>query len=117
MALGAGAVQVGTAFLACEESGAHPFHKEILMSDQAWDTTLTRLHTGRLARFVRNALIDELRGEHPLPFPYQSHVMAALKAAALEHRRADLAALYAGQGARLLRHQTAEKVFHLLLSD
>jgi hypothetical protein len=49
-ALGAEAVQMGTAFLACEESGASPLHRKAILSGNASRTVLTRGFTGRLAR-------------------------------------------------------------------
>lgn len=116
LALGAGGVQVGTAFLACEESGAHPFHRACLLSGRSKTTTLTRAYTGRLARFVHNSFIEEMRTLPTLPFPWQSHALAALKASALEQSRADQAALYAGQGTPLLRHTTAAELFRELVS-
>src|SRR3984957_832101 len=47
-ALGAEGVQMGTAFLACEESGANALHRHALLSGQAKQTALTRGFTGRL---------------------------------------------------------------------
>ena len=47
LALGAQAAQIGTAFLACEESGTSPEHREILFSDRAQRTVLTRAFSGR----------------------------------------------------------------------
>jgi len=117
MRLGAGAVQIGTAFLACEESGADKFHRRHLLSGKAGDTTLTRLYTGRLARFIRNRFIEETCGRPTLPFPWQSHATAALKKAAVEQGRADLAALYAGQGAPLLRHHRADLLLRSLIKE
>ncbi len=60
MALGAEAVQMGTAFLACEGSGASKLHRETLIGKRAGHTALTRGFTGRLARGVRNRLMEEL---------------------------------------------------------
>ena len=53
-ALGAQAVQVGTAFLACEESGATAEHRSLLHSARSERTTLTRSFSGRLARGLEN---------------------------------------------------------------
>jgi len=50
LALGAEGVQLGTAFLGCEESGAGRLHREALLGPNAADTGLTRGFTGRLAR-------------------------------------------------------------------
>ena len=47
MALGAEAVQMGTAFLACEGSGASKLHRETLIEKRAGHTALTRGFTGK----------------------------------------------------------------------
>jgi nitronate monooxygenase len=59
-ALGAEGVQMGTAFLACEESGAHPLHREAILSGRAGHTALTHGFTGRLARGIDNELLQML---------------------------------------------------------
>src|SRR5689334_11092897 len=60
LVLGAEAVQMGTVFLACEESGASPLHRETLRGKNAGHTALTRGFTGRLARGIHNRLLEEL---------------------------------------------------------
>jgi nitronate monooxygenase len=55
LALGADGVQIGTAFLACEESNAPPAHREALLGSRAAHTVLTRAFSGRLARPSRRA--------------------------------------------------------------
>jgi nitronate monooxygenase len=69
LALGADAVQLGTAFLNCPEAGTNPAHREAL----ARDTTVTRVLTGRSARAVRTPLVERLEAagleppDYPLP--------------------------------------------------
>jgi nitronate monooxygenase len=63
LALGADAVQMGTAFLACEESGASRLHREALLGKKAGHTALTRGFTGRLARGIHNRLMEDLNRE------------------------------------------------------
>ena len=60
LALGAEAVQMGTVFLACEESGASRLHREALRGRNAGHTALTKGFTGRLARGIHNRLMEEL---------------------------------------------------------
>jgi nitronate monooxygenase len=68
LALGASAAQIGTAFLACEESNASPLHRRMLFSEAARRTSLTRAFTGRLARSIHNDFIERLKGrEAQLP--------------------------------------------------
>jgi nitronate monooxygenase len=59
-ALGAEGVQMGTVFLACEESGATTLHREAILSGRANRTSLTRGFTGRLARGIHNQLLEEM---------------------------------------------------------
>ncbi len=83
--LGAAGVQVGTAFLACEESNAAPGHKEALLAARAGDTLLTRAFSGRLARGLRNRLAEHLAREapEPLPYPVQGDLLSPLRREAL----------------------------------
>lgn len=118
LALGAQAAQIGTAFLACEESAATPEHREILFSDKAQQTMLTRAFSGRLARGVRNRWAEEManRAGEFAPFPIQSWFMSRMRPAAVKAGRTDLVSLWSGQGAPNLRHRTAPALMEALLS-
>lgn len=119
LALGAGAAQLGTAFLACVESGTSNAHREALFSPQAEETVLTRAYTGRLARGAPNRLIKEMtaRTDALPPYPAQGWFVSKLKAAALAQNRPDFLPLYAGQGAPLLRHRSAGDLMNALVAD
>jgi len=103
LALGAEAVQMGTAFLACEESGAGVLHREALRGRKAGHTALTKGFTGRLARGIHNRLIEELNkpGTEILPYPLQRGLVRSLSIAAEAAGRPDLLPLWAGQSASL----------------
>jgi nitronate monooxygenase len=111
--LGAAAAQIGTAFLACEESNASPLHRQMLFSEAARRTSLTRAFTGRLARSIHNEFIEKLRGKESQlpPYPVQAWLTARLKDAALKAGRADVVSLWSGQGAALLEHRRARDLF------
>jgi nitronate monooxygenase len=116
--LGADAAQIGTAFLACEESEATAAHREALFSPQARQTALTRAFTGRLARGIVNRWVQELAprlGELP-PFPIQSWIASHLKAAAESAGRADVIALWSGQIAPNLTHRRATDLMRALVT-
>ena len=116
--LGASGVQVGTAFLACEESNAAPGHRAALLSADRGDTVLTRAFSGRLARGLRNRLADHLESiPTVLPYPVPSQLLAPLRRAAVARERSEMMALFAGQGAPLLRHRRAKDVFEALVSE
>jgi nitronate monooxygenase len=103
LALGAEAVQMGTAFLVCEESGASRLHREALRGRDAGHTGLTRGFTGRLARGIHNRLMEELNreGTEILPYPLQRALVRNLSMAAEAAGRSDLLPLWAGQSAAL----------------
>jgi nitronate monooxygenase len=104
-ALGAEGVQMGTAFLACDESGASTLHREALLSGQARQTAFTRGFTGRLARGIRNRLLDEFsqKDVEILPYPLQRTLVRHLSIPAEKAGRSDLLPLWAGQSADLSR--------------
>lgn len=117
LALGAQAAQIGTAFLATDESGAPPVHRALLRSDRAYTTTLTRAFTGRLARGLANRWTRELApriAELP-PFPIQSWFVAQLRAHALARGDTELLSLWSGQIAPNARHHTASALFEALV--
>jgi nitronate monooxygenase len=119
LALGAQGVQVGTAFLACRESGATEEHRELLFSERAYHTVLTRAFSGRLARSLRNRWTDEIapKLESIAPYPVQGWFMSQLRAAAVRARRTDVVSLWSSQIAPNLQHRTAADVFASLIED
>jgi nitronate monooxygenase len=100
--LGASAVQVGTAFLACGESGAHPFHKQKLFHPSARHTRLSDHVSGRLARFIVTPTLEQLERTNRTHFgyPIQGELSRPFKTM-------DDGLFYAGQGAPLLRNHNA----------
>jgi len=118
LALGAQGVQIGTAFLACEESGGSPDHRALLFDERRQQTVLTKAFTGRLARSIRNRLIDELgvRDQALLPYPMQGWLTGTLRPAAVAQGRTDLIALSSGQAAPLIRRKNAAALFAELVA-
>jgi nitronate monooxygenase len=119
LTLGADAVQIGTAFYACEESGATAVHRELLFRAEARTTGLTRTFTGRHARGIYNRFAQETKSHEPLlaRYPAQSWIVAPLRAAALAQGRTDLVALWAGQSASLVRHRKVDELFASLIRE
>lgn len=109
LSAGAQAAQLGTAFIACKESGTADIHRDVLFSDRTANTVLTRSYTGRLARGIPNRVIAEFdkRAAELPPFPIHGWFIGQLKAAAMAANIEDFVSLYAGQAAPLLRHRAA----------
>jgi len=117
--LGADAVQIGTAFLATEESGALPVHRKMLLSDAGKYSTLSRAFTGRLGRGITTQLAKDLAGKEKqfLPFPLQATFMSSLQKAALEQQRWNLLLFWGGQIAPVLHHTKAATLMQSLIKE
>jgi nitronate monooxygenase len=100
-ALGAAAVQIGTAYLCSHEATTSALHRAALQSNAAEHTALTTLFTGRPARGIVNRVMRELGAIHPLvpAFPMATADMAPLRAAAEAQGSSDFTPLWAGQNA------------------
>jgi nitronate monooxygenase len=96
---GATAVQLGTAFLLCDEVGTHPVHRERLGGDTP--TALTRAFTGRTARALRNRFLDEHTQGAPAAYPQVHFATGPIRAAARALGDGDGFNLWAGQTYRL----------------
>jgi nitronate monooxygenase len=117
--LGAVAAQLGTAFLTCPESGAHPEWKRLLASPAATRTVLTRAFSGRLARGLVNEYIERMQPHaHELPaYPIMNALTGELRAAAGKANRTGFLSLWAGQGAAMSRGLPAAALVKLLAEE
>jgi nitronate monooxygenase len=115
-ALGASAVQVGTAFLRCPEATISSAHRAALASARDDATTLTNLFSGGLARGIENRVMRELGpicADAP-PFPDAGPAIAPLRAAAEQTGSGDFSPLWSGQAAALAREVSARELVRLL---
>jgi len=99
MALGAAAVQIGTAYLLCPEATTSEVHRTALGSDGARHTALTNVFTGRPARSIVNRFVREVGPISDLApeFPLSSAAVGRLRQAAEARGSADFSPLWAGQ--------------------
>ena len=99
LALGAQAVQAGTAYLLCPEASTSAVHRAALQGDSARHTALTRLFSGGAARGIVNRLMRDLGSMNTVApaFPLASTAIAPLRAAAESMGRGDFSPLWAGQ--------------------
>lgn len=119
LALGADAVQIGTAFLACDESNATAVHKQMLFSDAAKHTTLSRAFTGRLGRGITSRIaMDMIHKEKGfLPFPLQTQFMSHIRKAAMEQEKWDMILFWGGQITPVLKHTKAAELMRSIIEE
>ncbi|UOB05737.1 NAD(P)H-dependent flavin oxidoreductase [[Acidovorax] ebreus] len=119
LALGAQAVQMGTAFLNCSESAIGPAYREALAHAQATDTRTTRIFSGRPARGIVNRMMQALQADESTvpPYPVQNALTGALRRAAAQAGQADCLSLWAGQGVAQVRPMPAAQLVALLAQE
>jgi nitronate monooxygenase len=119
LALGAAAVQMGTAFLVTEESGAHPAYKHRLLHAGNAPTRLTRAFSGRYARGLENrfmARMAEVEAQCPA-YPVQNALTGPIRFEAAKRGDTELMSLWCGTGVARARRMPAAKLVETLLTE
>jgi nitronate monooxygenase len=116
LALGAGAVQMGTAFLTTEECGIAESYKDAVLAAREDGTRTTRAFSGRPARGIVNRFMRETEAADGaiLPYPLQNALTRPMRTAAAQGNRAEFLSLWAGQGVRLARRLPAAELVRRL---
>ena len=119
LALGASAVQIGTAYLFCPEAKMPAIHLEALKAAADDDTMITNVFTGRPARGIINRLMRELGPLSPLApgFPLAGGALAPLRAKSEAAGSPDFTNLWSGQAARLARALPAGELTRSLAAE
>ncbi|MGE0661115.1 MAG: NAD(P)H-dependent flavin oxidoreductase [Reyranellaceae bacterium] len=119
MALGAAAVQIGTAFLLSPESKISAMHRKALQETADDRTALTNVFTGRPARGIVNRAIAEIGPISPQApeFPGATSGMAPLRAKAEAAGSGEFSPLWSGQAARLAKPMPAGEFARALMRD
>lgn len=105
LVLGASAVQMGTAFLCCPESGVPAAYRDALFAADEESTTVTVAFSGKPARGIVNRFTREMDGPAtPIAaFPIQNALTRPLRTAAAKRGKSEFLSLWAGQGASMCR--------------
>jgi nitronate monooxygenase len=119
LALGARAVQLGTAFLTCTEAGVAEVYKDAIVHSPETATRITRAFSGRPARGIVNRFMTEVDADgSAIPaFPIQNALTRPMRAAAARQGRAEFLSLWAGQGLRLARRLSAAELVTRLVEE
>ncbi len=114
--LGAQAVQLGTAFLLCDEAGTTAAYRDALKNAHQ-GTQLTRVFSGRWARGIPNRFMQEMEQSPILPFPAQNAFTRDIRKKAAELGKAEFLSLWAGQGVNLIRSMNASQLVDTLYQE
>lgn len=112
LTLGASAVQMGTAFLTCEESAASVLHKQMILDSSAENTCITSVFTGKPVRGFKNEWVTitekNLSDDDILPYPMQHQLTKELRSTANKLGRLEYTGLWSGQGTQLSRSMSVQ---------
>jgi len=118
---GAAAAQLGTAFLATDESAADPHHRKLLLTaDTARHTVMTAAISGRPARCLANrftALGLGIDAAAIPDYPLTYDAGKALHQAALKAGESGYGAYWSGQGAPFIRSMSTEALMLALVKE
>jgi nitronate monooxygenase len=117
--LGAAGVQLGTAFLVCDESGASRSWKKAILDLKSDMTRVTPVYSGRPARAIQNTMMEILSPyAQELPgFPAMNSLTRGIRGAAAKNGDPDAQSLWAGQAAPLARPMPAADLLRLLSDE
>ncbi|MET0980611.1 MAG: nitronate monooxygenase [Telluria sp.] len=118
LALGASAVQMGTAFLVTDEAGIHPAYKARLVGG-AGTTRLTRSFSGRYARGIENRFMQQMAAveDQVPPYPIQNALTGPIRAAAAASGDTELMSMWAGAEFARARPMPAGRLVELLAAE
>jgi nitronate monooxygenase len=119
LALGARAVQMGTAFLVTDESGIHPAYKQKLLSGSGLKTRLTRSFSGRYARGIENRFMKQMESvETQVPaYPVQNALTGSIRAAAAASGDTELMSMWAGAEVGRSRALSVAQLMQTLVAE
>ncbi|HEY0064674.1 MAG TPA: nitronate monooxygenase [Telluria sp.] len=117
--LGAQAVQMGSAFLVCDESGINDHYRNALINAGDTPTRLTRAFSGRYARGLENRFMSEMKDvESRVPaYPVQNALTTGIRAAAAAKGDTGLMSLWAGAEIRRARPMSVAKLMQTLVAE
>jgi nitronate monooxygenase len=117
LAKGAQAVQMGTAFLCCNESGTPPSYRHYLLHKQDRPTTLTKAFSGRHARGIENTFTRAMQDQTTLPFPIQNTLTGSLRQWASAQHDAEYQSLWAGTAYAQVRSMSTKDMMQQLRDE
>ena len=119
LALGARAVQMGSAFLVCDESGINPAYRHALLHAGDRPTRLTRAFSGRYARGLENRFMREMETvEKQFPaYPVQNALTMPIRSAAAAMGDPELMSLWAGTDIRRARPMPVARLMQTLVAE
>ncbi|MCJ1662577.1 nitronate monooxygenase [Staphylococcus sp. NRL 16/872] len=119
LVLGAQGVQMGTAFLTAEESGANDVVKQTILNSKETDTVVTNVFSGKSARGINNEFVEAMmkyEGDIP-PYPVQNQLTNTIRKTAASNGNKEWTHIWSGQSPRLATAQHVDQLMDNLVKQ
>jgi len=116
---GVSAVQMGTAFLCCDEAGIPTNYQQALLAQEKDNTELTKAFSGKFARGLCNQFIECMRNKMDdiVDYPIQNKLTGPMRKEAKRQGNIDYMSLWAGQSVALARKFDAKTLLAVLVDE
>jgi len=115
--LGAAGVQMGTAFLCCDEAGTNSTYRKYILEKNDRKTELTKGFSGRWARSIQNEFTEQIKNRDVMPFPLQNILTSKLRTLATKTENGEYQSLWAGENFRKARALSVKDLVTELISE
>ncbi|MFT9819254.1 NAD(P)H-dependent flavin oxidoreductase [Lysinibacillus sp. NPDC056185] len=109
LAIGAQAVQIGTALLVADECEISPLYKNALLESKAQQTTITRAFSGKPARGLANAFTERMKDAVVAPYPLQNDLTTTIRKESAKQSKAEYLSMWMGEKSYLVKQPGSVK--------
>jgi len=109
LAIGAQAVQIGTALLVADECEISPLYKNALLESKAQQTTITRAFSGKPARGLANAFTERMKDAVVAPYPLQNDLTTTIRKESAKQGKAEYLSMWMGEKSYLVKQRGSVK--------
>ncbi|MCL1695989.1 MULTISPECIES: nitronate monooxygenase [unclassified Lysinibacillus] len=116
LAMGAQAVQVGTALLVADECEISSLYKNALLESKAQQTTITRAFSGKPARGLANDFTERMKDAVVAPYPLQNDLTSTIRKESAKQGKAGYLSMWMGEKSYLVKQPgTVKSIIEKLL--
>ncbi|PJO41746.1 NAD(P)H-dependent flavin oxidoreductase [Lysinibacillus xylanilyticus] len=116
LAIGAQAVQIGTALLVADECEISPLYKNALLQSKKQQTTITRAFSGKPARGIANGFTERMKDAVVAPYPLQNDLTTTIRKESAKQGKGDYLSMWMGEKSYLVNQSgTVKSIIEKLL--
>lgn len=116
LAIGAQAVQIGTALLVADECEISPLYKNALLESKEQQTTITRAFSGKPARGLTNGFTERMKDAVVAPYPLQNDLTTTIRKESAKRGKGDYLSMWMGEKSYLVNQSgTVKSIIEKLL--